>query len=176
MLDKEDLRQQCESLSTEELFIVVHNRIRYTEQIVIAAQTEIRRRGLSKEEIDKHSARQVRRSKMVDGNITDDILTIEKILFFVLCLPKLNYFVMRHYRREKYVLKIKQARFYTATGLVTVLTLAMFWNRYPSLLAAAVLWMSSFMAAFLFDRYYNKNRVIRKLESLAIDPDDEESK
>jgi hypothetical protein len=42
----------------------------------MASQAELRRRPLSKEEVKKHKDKQVRRSKLITGNIDDEIRQI----------------------------------------------------------------------------------------------------
>ena len=47
----EEIQQQCEALSNEQLLLVVNNKRLYNEKIVRAAYQEIRKRGLSKQEV-----------------------------------------------------------------------------------------------------------------------------
>ena len=103
----EDIRQQCEALSNEELLLVVNNKRLYTEQIVRVAYQEIRKRKLSKEEVKEIEKVQARRSKVKTGDFMTDILLFEKIGFFFICVPMFHRFVLRDYRKKGYLLKVR---------------------------------------------------------------------
>jgi len=112
----EEIKAQCELLSNEELLLVVNNKIRYTEVIVRVVQQEIRKRGLTKDEVSKFKKDQACRARIIDGDIHEDLLLFEKIAFFFLFFPRLHFLVIRDYRKRKYVLKVRQAGYYMVAG------------------------------------------------------------
>src|ERR1700722_3506919 len=63
----EEIQQQCETLSNEQLFLVVNNKHLYTEKIVRVAYLEIKNRGLSKQEVKEIEKVQARRSRIITG-------------------------------------------------------------------------------------------------------------
>ena len=83
-MTREEIQQQCEALSDEQLLLVVNNKRLYTEQIIREAYHEIRKRGLSKQKIKEIEKIHAGRSKIITGNIDEDILLLEKVLFFLI--------------------------------------------------------------------------------------------
>ena len=81
-MDIKEIQEQCETLADEQLLLVVNNKILYTADIVKVAYQEIRKRGLSKERIKEIKKKHARESKIVTGDIYEDILLFEKIAFF----------------------------------------------------------------------------------------------
>jgi len=61
----EEIQQQCETLSNEQLFLVVNNKQLYNEMIVRVTYQEIRKRGLSKQEVKEIEKAQARRAKII---------------------------------------------------------------------------------------------------------------
>ena len=108
----EEIQQQCESLSNEQLLLVVHNKQLYTEKIVRVAYQEIKKRGLSKQEIKEIEKVQARQSRIITGDIHEDIFFLEKIGFFFLGILRiLNALILRDYRKKGFVLKVRQAHY-----------------------------------------------------------------
>jgi len=159
----EDIKAQCEALSNEELLMVVNNKIRYTEKIVRVAQQELRKRALSKEEVDEFKKKQSRRARIIDGNIHEDLMLWEKIFFFFLFFFRPLFFMMRDYRRKKYVLKTRQAGYFMTSGGLFFLLLLWGGRHRVSLSTGAVIWVVTFMAAYAFNQYYFKERTVRRL-------------
>jgi len=167
----DEIQQQCETMSSEQLFLIVNNKQLYTEKIVRVAYQEIRKRGLSKQEIKEIEKVQARRARIITGNIHEDILFLEKIGFFFLCIPRMHFLVFRDYRKKGFVLKIRQARYYNLLGLVFFLSSAFLGEYLHSFLAAGIIWVSSFLATHFLNQYYFKERIIRYLTARAADPE-----
>jgi hypothetical protein len=167
----EEIQEQCESLSNEQLLLVVNNKQLYTEQIVRVAYQEIRKRGLSKQEIKEIEKVQARRAKIITGNIQEDILFWEKVVFFILCLPRMHFLVFRDYRKRGYVLKVRQAWYYNLLGLIFFILSAILAEYFHSLLAGGIIWISSFLLTYFFNEYYFKERTIKYLAARTVDPE-----
>jgi hypothetical protein len=159
-----EIKTKCESLSTEELYFIVNNKIRYTETIVRVAQQELRNRNPTREEINHFKKVQARRAKVIDGDIHEDLLLWEKILFFFIFIPRFHFLVLRDYRKRKYVLKVRQAGYFMVAGAVFFLPILLVGaERFFSLKTAAILWAASFPVAYAFNYYYYKGGTIRRL-------------
>jgi hypothetical protein len=160
----EEIKAQCATLSNEELYLIVTNKIRYDYVIVAVAQGEIKRRGLSKEEFKELKGVQTRRSKIIEGDIYTDLLWWQKLGLFVICVPRLHFLLFRDYRREKYILKLRQSSYFTVAGLASF---ALFMGGLQALEVpleiCAIAWVLGFVPAYLFNQYYFKQRTIRRL-------------
>jgi len=162
-MTNEEIQEQCESLSNEELLLVVNNKQLYTAQIVRVVYHEIRKCGLSKQEIKTIEKEQARQSKIITGNIHEDILFWEKIALFIICFPRLHFLVFRDYRKAGYVLKVRQALYYNLFGLAFALLCIIFSKHFPSVLVGVIIWISTFIPTYLFNEYYFKGRIIKYL-------------
>jgi len=160
----EEIQQQCETLSNEQLFLVVNNKHLYTEKIVRVAYQEIKKRGLSKQEIQEIEKVQARRSRIITGDIHEDIFLLEKIGFFSLGIFRfLNALLLRDYRKKGFVLKVKQAQYYILLG-VAFFFIAIFLGQYlHSFSVGAIVWVAGFLSTHLFNKYYFKAATIRRL-------------
>lgn len=167
----EEIQQQCETLSNEQLLLVVNNKLLYNEKIVRVAYQEIRKRGLSKQEVKKIEKAQARRARIITGDIHEDVLFWEKIVFFIICVPRIHFWVLRDYRRKGSVLKFWQGQYYSLLGLVFLLLSIFLGRLLHSFLAGGMIWVSSFLLAYLLSESYFKGRIIKYLASRTVDPD-----
>jgi len=160
----EEIQQQCESLSNEQLFLVVNNKRLYTEKIVRVAYQEIRKRGLSKQEVKEIEKAQAQQARVITGDIHEDIFLLEKVGFYFLGLFRFfNALVLRDYKRRGFALKVRQAQYYILLG-VAFLFLALFIAKYfHAYAAAAIIWPSGFLFTHFFNRYYFKAATIKRL-------------
>ncbi|MBS1662802.1 MAG: hypothetical protein JST68_17285 [Bacteroidetes bacterium] len=159
----EEIKAQCETLSNEELYTIVHNKIRYNYTIVSVAQAELKRRKISKDEHKSLTNEQTRRSKVIVGDIHEDVLLWEKILFFFIPVPRFHTLVMRDYRRKGYVLKVKQSAFFNLAGTALFFVLLIGIGIPFSLIVAGGLWVVGFLVTYFLNQYYFKGRTIRRL-------------
>jgi hypothetical protein len=159
----EEIQQQCETLSDERLLLIVNNKRLYTEQIVRVTYQEIRKRGLSKQKIKEIEKVQARHAKIITGDIYKDILFLEKVGFFFLCIPRMHFLVFRDYRKKGFVLKVRQAWYYNLLGLVFFLSSAFLGEYLHSFLAAGTIWVTSFLLTYFLNEYYFRDRTIKYL-------------
>jgi hypothetical protein len=159
----EEIRQQCEALSNEELLLVVNNKRLYTEQIVGVAYQEIRKRKLSKEEVKAIEKMQARRSKIKTGDFVTDILLLEKIGFYFICVPIFHRFVLRDYRRKGFLLKVRQGTYFTYMGFVSFMTLIWAGTHRISFLTGAGIWVLFFLMTYALNQFYIRQKISRWL-------------
>lgn len=168
----EEIQQQCETLSNEQLFLVVNNKQLYTEKIVRVAYQEIKKRGLSKQEVKEIEKVQARQSRIITGDIYEDIFFLEKIGFFSLGIFRLlSALLLRDYKKKGFVLKVRQAQYYILLG-VAFLFIATFLGQHShSFSTGMIIWVSGFLSTHLFNKYYFKAATIKRLEARSVDPD-----
>lgn len=168
----QDIKDQCESLSNEELLLVVNNKIHYTETIVRIARQELRKRAVPKEEIKKIRKKQRQQDKITGGDIQEDLLLFEKIAFFFLPLPFVHRLVYRDYRRRGYILKTRQSVYFQVAGAVFLVSLIICGESHLiSLAMGALIWLLAFLAAFAFNQFYFKAWTIRRLAARSNPPE-----
>ena|ERR1700744_3562656 len=160
----DEIKARCESLSTEELHFIVNNKIQYTEVIVRIAQQELKKRNPTKEEIARFKKEQAQWKKIIDGDIHEDLMLWEKIVFFFIFFPRIHFLVMRDYRKRRYILKIKQAGYYmTVGGISFLILLTTNLEKFLSLQTAVIVWACACLAAHIYNHYYFKAKTIRRL-------------
>lgn len=159
----EEIQAQCEMLSNEQLMLIVTNKIRYNEMIVRAAHQELRKRGITKDQMKEIKRKQDRAPKPIEGDIHEDLVLWEKIAFFYLFFPRLHFLVLRDYRSRKLVLKVKQAGYYMFAGMLLFMIGLIGSIFFYSISIGIVLWAMMFPAVHAFNRYYFKPLTIRRL-------------
>jgi hypothetical protein len=160
----EEIQQQCESLSNEQLLLVVNNKRLYTEKIVRVAYQEIKKRGLSKQEVKEIEKAQAQQSRIITGNVHEDIFLLEKIGFYFLGIFKFfNALVLRDYRKRGYILKVKQAQYYILLGVAFLFSSFFIGKYFHAYAAAAIIWPAGFLITHFFNRYYLKAATIKRL-------------
>ena len=174
-MNKEELRKQCESLSNQQLIAIVDNKIRYNVQIVTAAQIELESRAISKEEVKTHKRQLTQQARIITGNIVDELGLPDKILFFIIFFPRLNYFVRRSYRKQNYVLKLRQAGYYSLLGFVSCILIFSVGLQRLSPVDCFIIWGLSFLPVYAFDHYYYKQKTIERLRMRAANPEEGET-
>jgi hypothetical protein len=159
----EEIQEQCATLSDEQLLLVVNNKRLYTEKIVRVAYQEIRRRRLSKEDLKEFKKAQTRRSKVITGDIHEDLLFFEKVAFFFLFFPGIHRWVLRDYRKKGYLLKVRQAGYYFVCGAGFFFLDLLLGQHRISLLTGAMIWILSFLPAYFFNQLYFRQKTIQRL-------------
>lgn len=176
-MTREDLQEQYAVLSTNELLEIIDRKFDYTELAVTVALEEIGRRNLSEENIREYKGEQVAQANsFIKKNIVDDLNVFFKVLFFFIWLPLLNFPFKQNFRDGNYVLKLKQANYYSLLGFVFMVLIALSSEFAPqSDLTAFTIWFLSFLPAYGFDEYFNRKRQIRKIRSMFGPPPEDPS-
>lgn len=145
---------------------ILDNTFDYTELAVTLAIQELSSRNISEDEVKNYKDQQVEKlNTFISRNITDDLNLLQKILFFFIWFPLFNFAFKMNFKDDGYVLKLRQANYYSLSGFVSMFATA-FMSMHLSGLATAALWILFFIPAYLFDEYFNRQRQIQRLESL----------
>jgi len=164
-MNQEDLEKQYAALSTNELLEIVDRKFDYTDLAVTVALAEISKREISEEALKEYKDLQISRLKeSVQKIIIDDLKVGYKIFFFFIWFPLLNFPLKQNYRDGNFVLKLSQARYYSGLGFLLMMLTGLVSGLYDlSNLTALTIWFSSFLPAFAFDEYFNRQRLIQRL-------------
>ena len=150
----------------------MNNKRLYTEKIVRVAYQEIRKRGLSKQEVKEIEKAQALQSRIITGNIYEDIFFWEKMWLFSLGLFRLmSALLLRDYKKKGFVLKARQAQYYILLGIAFFFIAALLGQHFHSFPTGMIIWASGFLSTHLFNKYYFKAVTIKRLEARSVDPD-----
>jgi hypothetical protein len=110
----------------------------------------------------------------IKKNILYDLSMPQKILFFFIWFPLLTFSWRIIFRERNFVLRLKQANYYSLFGFVfMMLTVVISRVYHLSILTTLTIWFISFLAAYSFDEYFNRERLIQRLRTL-VDKREEE--
>jgi len=167
-MDREALQTQYATLPTSELLEIVDRKFDYTELAVTVALEEIGKRNISESDIKEYKEEQIARVKTcIRKNVYDDLNLAQKILFFFIWLPLLTFPFRQNFREDDYVLKLKQANYFSLLGFLSMMLIGFSSVYYdPSNLTVFTIWFLSFLPAFAFDEFFNRKRLIQRLNRL----------
>ena len=165
-MTKEDLEKTYKNLSNSELMDIIQDKFGYTEMAVLVAMSEIAKRNIKEEDIKQYKAeKKLEIRDYVMKNIADDLTFFQKSFFFYIWIPLLNFPLKRIFIEGGYELKLRQASYYSWAGFIFLVIITGFGSNYKiSTLTTLVIWMLTFIIAFLFDEFFNRQSQISKLK------------
>lgn len=176
MITKEDLEKKYLKLSNRELLDILDNKHQYTELAVIVALKELSKRNIDEKEIKSYKENQVKEAEIfIKKNIVDDLNFFQKNIFFFLWLPFINFLFKRSFIDDGYILKLKQANYYSWFGFISCILSSIIKTRFEtSELFFWGIWIFSFPIAFYYDEYFNRYNQIKKLRKIFGEPEENE--
>ncbi|HVX28567.1 MAG TPA: hypothetical protein VHB70_19615 [Parafilimonas sp.] len=167
-MTREELQETYSQFSTQELLEIIDRKFDYTETAVAVALEEISKRRISENDIKSYKTEQIEKAeKFIKYNIVDDLTFFQKNLFFFIWLPILNIALKQNFRDDGYILKLKQARYYSWLGFVSFMLIGMFSGIYGlQNLTALAIWILAFLPAYGFDETFNRQKQIQKLKKI----------
>src|SRR5438270_13419468 len=115
----EELSETYSSLSTKELLDIIDNKFDYTELAVAVALSELSKRNLSEQDIKEYKDDKLEEAKeFIKKNFIDDLNVVQKTLFFFIWFPLFTFPFRQNLRDDGFVLKLKQARYYSWCGFI----------------------------------------------------------
>ncbi len=177
MISREELESRYATLTNSELMNIIENKFDYTELAVIIALEEIARRNITEDDIKLIKEEQIEKTDtFIDRNIVDDLNIIQKILFFIIWVPLLNFPFKRNFHDYGYVLKLKQANYYSWLGFTFFMIVGIVSAFFDLTdLISLALWILSFIPVLIYDEYFNRQSQIRKLQRFFDKSNDEVS-
>ncbi|MGF7081042.1 hypothetical protein [Mucilaginibacter sp. UYCu711] len=168
MVTKEDLQRKYATLSTSELMNILDNKFSYTDLAVTVAIEELAKRSPSEEDVKNYKEEILDEvNTFIVNNIEVDLTTWQKMLFYLFWFPILTFAFKRNYREDGYILKVRQANYYSFVGFIALIISAFL--SLPLNLSSfgeIALWMTGFFPAYLFDEYFNRLQQIKKLKKI----------
>ena len=163
-------------MQTEQLLEILDRKFDYTELALSIALEELGNRKVSEEEITNYKNRLLDNANTyIKRNVSDDLTLIQKNLFYFLWFPLLNFAFKMNFEQDGYVLKLKQANYYSLLGfLFFVLSgiVSVVFNL--SDLGSLAIWILGFIPSYFFDEYFNRQQQIEKLKRIFGDDDNAE--
>lgn len=175
-MTREELEKQYSTLSIDELFEIIDKKFGYTELAVMIAIEEMGKRKISEEDIIKYKEDQIQEAKGLNRrNIEEDLNVFQKNLFYFIWLPLITFPFKRNFGEDGYILKLKQANYYSLFGFVFfILTgFASGIYRLSNLTSLAIL-ILTFLPVYAFDEYFNKQRIQERLLRIFKEPNEVE--
>jgi len=167
-MTEEELKKTYAALSTAELLEILDRKFDYTDLAVSIALAELSSRQVSEKEISDYKEVQVDKAvRYIKANISDDLTLLQKNIFYFLFIPVITIALRRNFRDDGYVLKLKQAGYYSLIGLI-FLALSVFLTVKYDLTESMTFafWLVGFIPAYAFDETFNRQRQIRKLQRI----------
>ncbi|ESU19197.1 hypothetical protein FCR2A7T_26200 [Flavobacterium cauense R2A-7] len=177
MVSKEDLEKRYAALSNKELLDILENKFSYTELALTVALEEISRRKLNENDIKAYKNAKVKEfNTFIRKNIIDDLSFFQKLFFFFIWIPFLNFPIRRNFMDYGFVLKLKQASYYSWTGFIFCIAISIVSSNYFdfSNITFIIIWMICFIIAFIFDESFNRRSQIIKLQRYYSNPESKE--
>jgi hypothetical protein len=168
MVTKEDLERKYKNLSNSELLNIIENKFNYTELAVIVALEEISRRNITEKDISKFKKEKIKEAEeFVVKNIVDDLTFFQKIFYYFLWLPFFTFAFRANLYHDGYILKYKQANYYSWLGFLCVLFVSILDTKFEfSFFVFLIIWMILFIPCYYFDEFFNRNVQIKKLRQI----------
>jgi hypothetical protein len=168
MITREELEKRYATLSNNELLDIIEDKYSYTELAVLVALEEVSRRKLNENDIKKYKENAFKNVQaFIKKNIEDDLTFLQKNLFFFLWIPFLNFLFKRSFMDDGFVLKLKQANYYSWSGFILFVVAGIIQSQFKlSNSTFWILWILSFLIAYNYDEFFNRKRQIKKLNNI----------
>nr|WP_067054351.1 hypothetical protein [Mucilaginibacter sp. L294] len=163
MVTQESLQEAYAKFDTIDLLEIVANKNGYTELAVSVALAELRKRNVTNDEIRNYkSVFPQQNDELLVKNYLTDLNLFQKIIFYILWIPRIRSFFTMDFQSDGYVLKSQQSNYYSILGFVFCF-LALATSQYPNQTYIAV-WCGGFIASYLFDICFNRDKQITDLQ------------
>ena len=176
-MNKRELQEKYSELSNSELLEIIDQKFDYTELAITVAIEELGKRKISEDDIKDYKDEVITQvNTLITKNIIDDLTLAQKNLFFFLWLPFLTFPLKQNLRDDGFVLKLKQANYYSLVGFCSFLA-AGFIISILSVndLVGLGIWILTFLPAYFFDEHFNRQRIVSRLRSIFGEQKDEEN-
>jgi hypothetical protein len=168
MPTKEELQEKYATLSTDKLMEIIDDKFAYTELAVTLALHELSSRNVSEGDIKSYKDKQVEKlTTFVKRNIIDDLTLLQKNLFFFIWFPLLTYAFRRNFSEDGYLLKLKQANYYSWAGFISFMligTLPPFFDADWVATTVIASLISCFIPAYLLDEILTDAGKLKKCD------------
>ncbi|MEO7212151.1 hypothetical protein [Mucilaginibacter sp.] len=168
MISKEQLETTYSSLPTNKLLAIMDSPANYTELAIMVATAELTKRNVGDTEKALYEEEQLEKAEIfVQKILYDELSFLQKNLFYFLWFPILNFAFKMNLRQDGYLLKLKQANYYSLAGFVFFI-LSGFLSALLNIsdISALSIWVFGFVVSYFFDQRFNKQRMIGLLQQV----------
>ena len=167
-MTKDDLQKTYSNLSTYELLEIIDRKYDYTDLAITMAIEEISKRQVSEDDIRDYKAEQLNKTRIfIRKNFLDDLSMVQKNLFYFIWVPFVNFALRQDFKDDGYILKLKQANYYSLAGLVLFLGTGLISAAFNfSIYTSLATWILGFLAAYSFDEFFIRRMQIERLKKL----------
>lgn len=165
MITREELENRYSQHSNHELMGIIDNKSSYTELAIDVAMNELANRDVLEEDIILYKTeRFIDVLDYLQKNIVDDLKLWEKIIFYVMWFPFVNFILSRRYLEDDYILKLRQANYYSWSGFLSFFILLPFigQNNLANILIF-LLYILLFVVVLRYDELFNRKVIKEKL-------------
>jgi hypothetical protein len=170
MITREELQEKYATLSTDRLMEIIDHKFDYTELAVTVAIQELSSRNVTEDEIKGYKDKQIEKlNTFVKRNIIDDLTLLQKNLFFFIWFPLLTYAFRRNFVEDGYLLKVRQAHYYSWAGFISFMLIGIIpaiFNIDPANSTTIAIWIACFIPTYLLDEFFNRRRQVEKMQRL----------
>jgi len=166
MITRESLQERYAKKPTEKLLEIMDHQHNYTELAVSVAEEELAKREVTEEEVQNYEAEQLHKIETyIEKNICDDLTLVQKNLFYFIWVPILNFPFKMNFRQDGYLLKLKQANYYSLLGFLFFMVAGILSAIFDfSNITSLAIWITGYILAYLFDEYFNRQQQIKRLQ------------
>lgn len=159
MITEEELKDKYSSATIGELVNILVHAGEYIPEAVKAARTELTRRRLDEEDIERHKAQMISEYQVEQLHAASLKLSFGHKVFFYFCwfLPIfLDHALKQNFREDKAGRKLPQASFFKWAGIICLFTAVILslWLDLQSTTTAAI-WVIGFVFSFTVDKKLN---------------------
>jgi hypothetical protein len=164
MTDNNELKERYSKLSDKELLEIIDNKFDYTEEAFQIAINILSQRNISTEVLKEYKEEQIESFiENIHLNL-EELQILPKFLFFIFCIPFLTIPFRRNYDDDGFVLKSRQASYYSYFGFISIFPIAFLSDIFTfENLGSFIIWMFVFLFALFFDNFFNKKRLINRI-------------
>jgi hypothetical protein len=156
MISQKDLEEKYAGYSNEELLDVLRNKEGYTALAAELAQEELSRRKVTNEEItviEEEHKKNVEHFLVNYARVEMDF--VQKCFFYFIWIPLVHFVVKQRLREDGYLLKAKQAGYYSVMGFLFFMLAVVALTSWPEIIGLLT-WPIGLLVAVCLEKSFVK--------------------
>ncbi len=163
MKQEEHLANKYAQYNDEQIAHILLNPKQYTESAVLIAKLEAEKRDLPQTVFENYSIKQAKELNTTIELALVELSLGEKVLVYFLWMFKFLFVIFFHDAyKARYELKLCQLRYYFFGGIISTMGGFILANLMDSFLVFFIIFITSFFVLSLFDKKYNRNKILQK--------------
>jgi hypothetical protein len=157
MVSREDIAKTYSGLSTDELLAIVREQGGYTALAISAAQEELAKRNVTEAQVLEFDERIEQAKTVARQSASEELSFLQKCFFYFIWVPLLHFPIKQNLREDGFVLKVRQAGYYSIAGFISFILTALISAAINlSDLLSIMVWALLILPACVLDKYFNK--------------------